>query len=687
MRINFARLSRVKILVDSNRDFYIGKYKERYNTFIVIMKKISGEKEHKIDKALISEEGLKRFLSSSFIKGIGPVYADKIVGRLGTDILNPEFDPEAGLSDVPGLGENKIEELKRSMEELKYPANILALLYSSGLSDVEVEKIASHYKRKLTFAILDDPYDMVENAWKVSFFTADKIGHRVGIKEDDPRRLRGALLTAVKFYAERGNMYATAEQAVKTASAICNVNEEEISKEIPVLVEEGRLVKSREGLYLPVFYEAEKEAANKLSKMICNREHYDDIFDMPTTDISGNPLNKDQKKAIHTVMSNPVTIITGGPGTGKTTAIRGLIRLFEDMDKKVVLAAPTGRAAKRMTDLSGFEAKTFHRLLGYSMGRGYRNKKFDADILIIDEASMLEQVMFRHLLDAIDEKAKIVLLGDTNQLPSIGAGDVLNQLIQSGTIPVINLRENFRQKSGSLIAANAENVKAGIIPDSTDDKRDFILMKEKNDGSIRSKLLRLVKEEIPAICHVDPKDIQVVTPQQEGPLGAKELNIVIQEAVNPDSPEIKRGMKRFRLGDRVMQTANSAEQKVYNGETGWISNLDPEKQIFEVTFYDGKKLFYDKSRFKELTLAYATTVHKLQGSETDYMVLVLASSHRPLLYRNLLYTGISRAKKLCVLVSEGKALETAVSNASPAIRNSHFKERLQNNLLQPLKKD
>lgn len=631
---------------------------------------------HPIDLSLITKEGLKSLLSSRFIKGTGPVYAARIVDKFGLDIWDPDINIGSALKEIPGLGEGKIEEIVKSVEDLKYPLSTLALMFSAGLSEIEVEKIASHYKKRLTQAILSDPYDMVENAWKVSFFTADRLGRWLGVGKDDPGRLRGALLTAIKFYAEKGNMFATEAQAVKTAAALSDSTEEKVRNQIEPLVEEGRIVKNNEGLYLPPYYIAEEGAAEKLSKLIRNAPPLENIFDLPATDITGNPLNKGQIEAIQSVLRHPVTVITGGPGTGKTTAVRGLIRLFEDMDKKVVLTAPTGRAAKRMSDLAGAEAKTIHRLLGYSMGRGYRNRKFDADLLVIDEASMLEQVLFNHLLDAVSEDTRIVLVGDTHQLPSIGAGDVLNQLIQSGTVPVINLSENFRQKAGSGIASTAEEIKKGKKPLASHGE-DFIMLEENGEKAIKERLLSLLTKEIPEMCGVDSKHIQIVTPQKEGSLGSRQLNEEIQEWVNPDGKEIKRGRKKFRLGDRVMQSSNSSERNVYNGETGWISDVDMENEILEVTFYDGKKLRYGRDRFKELTLAYATTVHKLQGAETDYMVMLLTSEHRPLLYRNLLYTGISRARKLCVLVGEGKALDTAVRNDSPNVRNSNFKLRLQ----------
>lgn len=625
-------------------------------------------------------EGLVRFLSSSFVKGVGPVYARKITDKYSFDIFSPDFDWEATSCADAGLPEKSFNDLKESLSNLKVDSNGALLLFSAGLSDTEAEKILAHYGRNTLAAILEDPYDMVENVWKVSFFTADKIGQYLGIAADDPRRLRGALLTAVKYYAEKGSLFADEIRAVKTAAALAGTDEEKVAPQLEALVTDERLVRSSDGIYLPVYYNAEKDTAGKLAAIIRNSEPADEDYKIPETDIDGNPLNEGQIEALKTVLRNPITVITGGPGTGKTTAVRGIIRLFEDMERKVVLVAPTGRAAKRLSDLAGSEAKTIHRLLGYSMGKGYRNKRLDAGILVIDEASMLEQVIFNHLLDALDYNIKIVLVGDTNQLPAIGAGDVLNDLIKSGSIPVVRLTENFRQKAGSQIAATAEAIKRGISPERGAAK-DFILAVEKNPKDILDTVLELVADAIPRDFGVDPKDIQVVSPQQDGMLGAREMNVLIQRRVNPDGPALKTGARTLRLGDRVMQTANSAEHGIYNGETGWISAVNEELGYLDVTFHDGKIIRYGKERLKELSLAYATTVHKLQGSETDYMVMVLSGIHRNLLYRNLLYTGVSRARKLCVLVGEEKAIETAMRNEEPAVRNSNLRHRLRHALI------
>lgn len=630
----------------------------------------------------LSPEGLRSFLAGSYVKGVGPVFAARIADAVGMDILSPGFDFGRLPDSVKGLSQAGAEDIRASFASLRFDPEAAVMLYSASMKDVEVEKVMSHYGNKAVRALLEDPYDMVENAWKVSFFTADKLGKWLSVPADDPRRIRGALLTAVKFYAEKGNLFATEKQAIQTAAALTGVSPDLVEPQLEELIRDERLVRSRDGIYLPVYFNAEKSTAKKLADLINGFSPGRDIIDIPGVDGEGNALNADQIKAIETVMANPVTVITGGPGTGKTTAVRGIVKLFEDMDRKVVLVAPTGRAAKRLADLAGTEAKTIHRLLGYSMGKGYRNKSFDAGILVIDEASMLEQVMFSHLLDAMGGETKIVLVGDTNQLPAIGAGDVLNDMIVSGKIPVVRLTENFRQKAGSNIAATAEAIRLGVSPERGN-MRDFVFVPAVSPKDILHKVLELVAEGIPADFDIDSKDIQVVSPQQDGPLGARELNVEIQKKVNPSGPELRSGSKVLRLGDRVMQTSNSSERNVFNGETGWISDINEELRWLEVTFHDGKKLRYGRDKIKELTLAYATTVHKLQGSETDYMVMLLSGIHRNLLYRNLLYTAVSRARKLCVLVGEERALETALANDSPARRNSNFGRRLSDAIRSP----
>lgn len=619
-------------------------------------------------------EGVKTFLCA-MIKGVGKVNAERITEQFGSEVINADFDLSANLKAVPGLGENKISDIKESFDKLPASPEILSILFSSGVSEAEAKKIVSHYKKNLEKVLREDPYQMVDEVFKLSFFTADKIGKFLKIETDDPRRLRGALLTAVKIYGDRGSLFATIDEAVTRASKISGVSPDNILPAVESLVVDQRLIKSHNGLYLPYYYEAEKEGAAKIADIIKNFKREENIFPLPAHDLEGHAFSSEQIHGIETVINNPVSVITGGPGTGKTTTIRGIIKLLEDQDKKVVLAAPTGRAAKRLSVLAGREALTLHRLLGYSQGRGYRKRHFDTDVIIIDESSMLEQVMFNHLLQALDSDTRIVLVGDTEQLPAIGAGNVLKDMIDSGTIPVVKLTENFRNCEGSGIALNATSIKEGKVPDYST-QNDFIILTENSEEQIHGRLLRIISEELPLKYDVKAHQIQVVSPQKEGSLGSKQLNLDLQELLNGSSPGVKYGSNFFRLGDRVMQRVNSSQRHIYNGETGWISSVSPDGAWLEVTFFDGKISRYEKRELKELALSYATTVHKLQGSETDFLVMPISLSQKKMLYRNLLYTGVSRARKLCVLLGQEKAIRTAIENPSPSIRNSNFKKRL-----------
>lgn len=623
----------------------------------------------------LSIEGVEAFLASHWVEGIGPTYAKRLVEQFGTDALRILSEEPSKAEVVPGLGASRLATASESLNNIPYPIDTLAFLFSCGLSDMFIERILDKYKKRAPKILAIDPYSMVEDVWQLSFFTADKIGRQLGIEKNDPRRLQGALVTAVKRYAEDGHLFATPEEATKLTADITGADQEEVYVQIEPVVESGRIVNSRGGLYLPVFYKAEKEGAAKLSELASTPIEPVKIEDIPTTDNSGHTYTRTQLEAIQKALNSPVMVLTGGPGTGKTTVLKGIIETLEKQGKKVILAAPTGRAAKRMTMLTGRHAMTIHRLLGYIQGHGYSNRKIDADALIIDEGSMMEQVLFNHLLQALKPGTRVLLVGDVDQLPAIGAGDVLRDMIDSKAVPIAHLDENFRQTEGSMIASGARAINSGEIPPS-DPERDFMIIPEPSVKKIHDRIISLMTEELPKSPGISPMDIQVVTPQQIGPLGARQLNIDLQNKLNPDSPALRRGGTVMRLGDPVMQTANSRERGVYNGEMGHITKVDPEEQWLEVTYSDGHTSKYHRTELSELVLAYATTVHKLQGSEVKYMIFPITMAHKPMLYRNLLYTGVSRASNLCVLVGEEEALRYAVGNSPATTRNSNFKHRL-----------
>ncbi|MDE6267216.1 MAG: AAA family ATPase [Muribaculaceae bacterium] len=624
----------------------------------------------------ITPEGVESFLAGEAVEGIGKVYARRLVEKYGTDAVMRLRDEPESIREIPGLGESRLQAASESLRSLTCPLDLLLFLYSCDIPGMFIDRILGKYRKHTAEVLLTDPYMMVEDVWRLSFFTADKIGRRTGIEADDVRRLRGALLTAVKHYAENGHLFATENQTVGYASEITGVNPDKVVAVIDSLVMDGRLVRSRGGVYLPVYYKAEKEAARRLMKLASAKVDSATLHDIPTHDSFGHEYSAMQRKAIRMAVENPVMLLTGGPGTGKTTVLKGVLDYFAAQGKNFILVAPTGRAAKRMSTLTGHEAQTIHRLLGYRQGEGYHKKTLTTDLLVIDEGSMMEQVLFDHLLEAVGEGTRIIMVGDIDQLPAIGAGDVMRQMIGSGVIPVVSLNENFRQEEGSGIAEGARVIRGGEVPESCR-AGDFLIINEKGTRSIHERILSLVADELPERDGMRPSDILVVTPQQMGPLGARQLNIDLQERLNPDSPGLRRGGSIFKLGDPVMQTANSRDRGVYNGETGRIVEIDPSGEYLVVEYAGGNRSRYDRTDLSELILGYATTVHKLQGSEVDYMVMPLTMTHRPMLYRNLLYTGVSRARKLCVLVGEEEAIRYAVDNNRDAVRNTNFGSRLQ----------
>lgn len=626
----------------------------------------------------MDKEAVLSFLESGFIPGVGKVLAQRILDTLDDRLTGIGTLQAEDFLEVPGIGEKAASAIISAINDLPVDPDLLIFLFSCGLTYSEITKIVRKYGQHTEKVVKENPYDMVEDVWKFSFFRADKIGKKIGIADDDPRRLQGALLTALKLHAEQGSLFATKNELISTSSAITGVDREKFQTELTSLISEERLIESLDGIYLSPYYQAEEQTARKLASLIKRNSNRDEVkFDLPEKDLEGHVFTEEQKNALSLVRDNPVTIITGDPGTGKTTTVRGLIRMMEDEGKKVILTAPTGRSAKKLETIAGSSAKTIHRILGFNRGKGYFNKKLDANVLIIDEASLLEQVLFNHLLQALGDDIKIVLVGDIGQLPPIGAGKVLEDMIDSGVVPVARLTRNFRQEQGSLLAANIQRIKEGELPLEGDGK-DFLFIKCKDPETTKKELLELVTKKLPDKFGIAPADIQVVTPQHDGVLGTQELNSSLQEILQKDSPEISRGLKKFRLGDRVVQSENSSRRGVYNGETGKITDIDEEKGYLTVTFTDGKTSLYSLKDLGELSLAYATSVHKLQGTETDYLVIPLTMENEKMLYRNLLFTAVSRAKKFCALVGESEALHQAVTKTIPKFRNSNLKLRLQN---------
>ena len=581
-------------------------------------------------KEKITPEGIERLLASDFVEGIGPAYARRLVDAFGTDTLRILCDDPKRYSEIKGLGEARALKASESLKSIKYPLPLLAFLFSCGVSEMYIDRILGKYRKRAEGVILKDPYYMVEDVWQLHFHTADRIGRALGIAPDDPRRLQAAIVGAVKHYADDGNLFATIPEALAYASHLTGIAREEIEKQIDATIADGRIVRSRGVLYLPVYYTAEKEGAEKLLKLARQPREKVNIEDIPISDGNGLAYSQKQLEAIRLILQSPVAVLTGGPGSGKTTVLRAVIDVLEREGKKVTLCAPTGKAAKRMETLTQHEATTIHRLLGYRPSEGYHKRAIETDVLIIDEGSMMEQVLFNHLLDAVGAGTRVILVGDADQLPAIGAGDVMRDMIKAPTIPVALLEENFRQEERSHIAESAKAVNSGEMPESHPDS-DFVIIPESTPKRIHDRILSLIAEELPRDRHLSPSDILVVTPQLIGPLGSRQLNFDLQERLNPEGPSLRRGETLFRLGDPVMQTSNSKDRGVYNGESGRIVEVNPEEQTLTVEYTDGNRSTYRRNELSELTLAYATTVHKLQGSEVKNIIFPVTMAHRPML--------------------------------------------------------
>ena len=626
--------------------------------------------------------GIEKYLGSGLVKGIGPRFARAIVQRFGTetiDIIETEIER---LYEVPNIGRKRVAKIRESWEKQKDIKNVMLFLQGYGVSTAYAAKIYREYGKESIDKVRENPYRLADDIWGIGFKTADGIAAKMGYGKEDPRRCRSGILYTLGQLSDEGHVYAGEEQLVKTAGQLLEAGETAIRDTLAGMLQAEDLILDKDAIYLPPFYHAECGTSRRLRDLAqsTGRSLFDGLFDPSSlTAETGIEYDEVQLAAIRQAVTSKVMVLTGGPGTGKTTTTQGIIAALKKAGLRVLLAAPTGRAAKRMSEATGMEAKTIHRLLEYNPQDGYKRNDenpLEGDALIVDECSMIDILLMNNLLKAVPVGMRLVFVGDIDQLPSVGAGNVLRDIIDSQRIPVVRLVRIFRQAQKSRIVMNAHAINQGRFPDTSNGRdTDFFFMREDDPERAAETIVRLVKERLPRAYRESPDRIQVLTPMQRGVVGAANLNLLLQQALNPSGPSLNRGGYTYRQGDRVMQQRNNYDKDVFNGDLGYIREVDTEERTLKVDF-DGKWIEYDITELDELTLAYATTIHKAQGSEYPIVVMPVLMTHFVMLQRNLIYTGITRAKKICVLLGAAKALAYAVRNVSVLKRNTRLKERL-----------
>jgi len=633
--------------------------------------------------------GIERYLGSGLIKGIGPVMAKRLVEKFGTETLDVIENHALRLTEVEGIGEKRIDMIRTAWLEQKEVRDVMLFLQSHDVSSAYAVKIYRQYGKESVAVVKENPYRLATDIFGIGFRTADSIAFKLGMPKDSPVRAEAGILYVLQQFAANGHVYYPHDELVEECREILDISESTIAGAIAAIADRKMIIVEGDAVYLTELYRAEKGIAEHLRALSKEQRRLfmidrDKAIDMVQNDLRIT-LAANQARAICESLEAKVLVITGGPGTGKTTIIRAIIRLNELSAMRILLAAPTGRAAKRMAEATGHEAKTIHRLLEFSPKNDNSFKRnetnpLEADLIVIDETSMVDTVLMHHLLKAVPKEATLILVGDVDQLPSVGAGNVLRDIIDSRQVPCVRLNEIFRQAQESLIIVNAHNINKGEFPVTEAEKNnphDFYFIQQEEPEKVLEKILELCSKKIPEKFGFDPvNDIQVLTPMHRGVVGASNLNAELQKHLNPSTDELHRGGRVFKVRDKVMQIRNNYDKEVFNGDIGRISVIHREDQEVIVDF-EGKTVPYDFADLDELILAYAISVHKSQGSEYPVIIMPILTQHYMLLQRNLLYTAVTRGKKLVILIGTKKALGIALRNNKPQERYTKLKERLQ----------
>ena len=640
-------------------------------------------------------EGIERYLGSGLVPGFGPRLARRIVGAFGERTLEVlEREPEK-LAQVEGIGRKRIEALRAAWSEQREIRRVMIFLQSYGAGPALAAKIYKRYGDQAVAVVRENPYRLALDVFGIGFLTADRMARNLGIPADSPSRAEAAVLHVLQECSAEGHLYYPRIPLIQRCQKLLQVDREIIGRAIERLHQEGRLVvegigegilqagESDPAVYLPAFHTAEAGIASMLVELLNSSKTSPGIDIEKALRLIQRRMEIDlaakQVQALRSAIESKVLVITGGPGTGKTTIIRSLLAVLSGAGATTLLAAPTGRAAKRMQESSGYEARTIHRLLEFAPRERafHRNGEnpLRCDWLVLDEASMIDAVLMYHLLKALPASSSLVLVGDADQLPSVGPGSVLRDIIASGKVPVVELNEVFRQARASHIVVNAHRINVGLMPLS-EAEGDFFFIKREDPREVLSVILRLCTERIPRRFNLDPiSDIQVLSPMHRGTVGVSNLNRVLQEALNPAGTAFRQGETILKPGDKVMQIRNNYDKEVFNGDIGRLEAVDSQGRSLAVR-YEDRRVIYEPTELDELTLAYAVSVHKAQGSEFPAVIVPVLTEHYPLLQRNLIYTAVTRGKELVILVGTRRALAMALKNTDTQERFTGLRRRL-----------
>ena len=633
-------------------------------------------------------DGLEKYLASGLVPGIGPAYAKRIVAHFGERTLEILDRAPERLREVSGLGKTRAASVAEAWSEHRDVGAIMVFLQSHGASPSLATRIYKRFGPKAIHIVSQSPYRLALDVWGIGFKTADTIARSIGVGADAPERAQAGVLQTLHDLANRGDVYAEQEHLIDQSLALLECDRTLVEAGLDALRKDGRVVREvladgQIAFYTPELYDAERRVAERL-RLLVRRPQPLTRVDHAIAEfekLSGLELAPTQRQAVEMAAEHKVLVITGGPGVGKTTIVRAILALFDATRVNVKLCAPTGRAAKRMSEATGREASTLHRLLEFDPRSGgfqrHRNEPLHTDAVVVDESSMIALDLADALTAALPDHARLVLVGDVDQLPSVGPGAILRDAIASGLIATVRLTEIFRQAAGSSIVTNAHRIHAGEPPvgGKGKDEQFYVLERRTPDSAIQL-IEELMARRLKKSFGLDPvRDVQLLTPMQRGPTGAIALNEMLQRVLNPHGPEVKRGQRVLRLGDKVMQLRNNYDKEVFNGDIGQIAEvLLGERKL--VVRFDDRLVTYSEAELDELTLAYATSIHKSQGSEYPAVIVLMLTQHFVMLSRNLLYTAVTRGKGLVVLVADPRAIGLALAEIRKEDRRTYLAERI-----------